>query len=287
MYTVKIQNKKNETLQLYPSEDYMLIGMTGITPSDGIISVAEMAMQDGARFNNAHVQTRNLIVNFDIRGEGEDVRKRRINLYKYIKTKEPVRVYIANDQRSVYIDGYVERLDDAGTIFSDRERMQLSVICPDPFFRDNAQDVTVYFGATSSEFHFPFAITTPIPFSTRSWSHVKEIFNAGDVECGVVFTLQASNTVVDPKISNEETNELMEFDITMEAGDELIISTRRGEKKVTFRSGGVETNALNTLKEGSDWLTLTPGNNAIYYTAFRNYDKIAMSCTYTILYEGI
>lgn len=262
--------------------------MTGITPSDGIINMAEMPTQDGARFNSSRVQSRNLIVNFDIRGEGEIVRQRRINLYRYIKTKQPVRIYVANDQRSAYIDGYVERLDDAGTIFSDRERFQLSIICPDPYFRDNdTGEQVITFSSTIPMFTFPFGIDDPIPISVRTTDYSKVIMNDGDAETGVILTVKAIGNVEDPIIYNQSTGETMSFDISMVAGDELVINTIRGEKSVKRIRNGATTNVLNLMTPGSDWITFMPGANQFYYSASSGTDNIQLTFRFVELYEGI
>lgn len=288
MYTVKIQNSLGEVIQLYPSTDYMLVSMTGITPADAAINAVETATQDGAVFNSSHVMPRNLVITFDIRGEGTDVRQRRIRLYRYVKTKQPVRVYLSNDQRDVYIDGYVERMDDAGTIFSERERFMLSIICPSPFFRDNETgEQAVSFSAVIPLFTFPFHIADPIPFSRRDESYIKEIENEGDVPCGATLRVSAHGSVSDPWFYNETTGERMTFELDMQSGDELVISTVQGRKSAILRSDGTETNVINALSHDSKWITLEPGSNTIYYNASEGAVNMQLTFTYNILFEGI
>lgn len=287
-YTVKIQNSLGETLQLYPSDDYMLYSMTGITPADAAISVTEMATQDGATFNSSHVMPRNLVIIFNIRGEGTDVRQRRINLYKYMRTKQPVRVYLANDQRDVYTDGYVERLDDAGTIFSQNEQLQVSIICPDPYFRDNATgEQTISFSAITSMFAFPFSIVSPIPFSVKDDVYTKNIENTGDAACGVTLKVAANGNISDPWFYNDTSDQRMEFDIDLQSGDELTISTVQGHKSAILTRSGVETNVINTLSHDSKWIVLEPGSNTFYYNADSGVTNMQLTFTYNILFEGI
>ena len=288
MYTVKIQTSTGDTIQLYPSSDYMLNSITGITPADATINVSEMAAQDGAVFNSSKVLPRNLVITFDIRGRDENVRRRRVNLYRYLKTKSRVRVYIATDQRDAYTDGYIERLDDGGSIFSDRERMQLSIICPEPFFRDTATgEHAVSFSAISPLFNFPFHIVTPIPYSQRDDVYINEIENDGDVACGAVLRVAANAEVVNPWFYNETTGQRMTFELTLASGDELTISTVQGHKSAILRRNGEETNVINALSHNSKWLTLEPGANTFYYNAESGAVNMQLSFTYNILFEGL
>ena len=81
-YTVKIRNSNDEMIQLAPSDDYILTSILGITPADATINATEMATIDGSRFNSSHVSTRNVVIELKPRGEGEKVRKSRVNLYR-------------------------------------------------------------------------------------------------------------------------------------------------------------------------------------------------------------
>lgn len=287
-YTVKIQNSLGETLQLCPSGDYILAGMTGITPADAVINAVEMPTVDGARFNNSRVGMRTITITLKVRGEGAEVRRRRVQLYRYAKPKHKIRVYIANDQRDVVIDGYLESLQDAGTVFSDDQRLMLSVICLTPYFRDNAQgEQVVRFGSTIPKFVFPFGIADPIPISVRTTDYSKVIMNDGDAETGVILTVKAIGNVEDPIIYNQSTGETMSFDISMVAGDELVINTIRGEKSVKRTRSGNTINVLNLMTPGSGWIELETGGNQIFYSAASGVDNIQLTFAYNELYGGL
>ena len=289
-YTVKIRNSNDEMIQLVPSDDYILTSILGITPADATINATEMATIDGSRFNSSHVSTRNVVIELKPRGEGEKVRKSRVNLYKYIRTKQKVRLFLKNDQRDVYIDGYVEKFEDAGTIFTDDQRLQISVICPDPFFRDNSADEEeIIFNSVESLFHFPFQIEVddPIPFSVRLQSQYKSIYNAGDTACGMILKVTASGAVTNPMFYDEANNDTMTFNISLQAGDELIVTTIRGNKSAILRRSGVESNVINTMTHDSSWLMLEPGDNIFYYSAGSGDGNMTLTFIFTNLYEGI
>lgn len=289
-YTVKIRNQNDEIIQVAPSDDFILVGIIGLTPADAIINATEMATIDGSRYNSSHVSSRNIVITLKPRGEGEKVRKSRVGLYRYVKTKQKIRLYITNDQRDVYIDGYVEKFEDAGTIFSEDQRLQISVICPDPFFRDNSADQEeIVFSSVEAMFHFPFYIEVgyPIPFSVRLNSQYKSIYNAGDTACGMVLKVTVFGGVENPKFYDEANNDTMTFDIDLEAGDELIVTTIRGQKSAILRRDGIETNVINTMTHDSSWLMLEPGDNIFYYAADAGFDNMSLTFIFTNLYEGI
>lgn len=289
-YTVKIQNAQGETLQLYPSDDYILTEMAGITPADAIINAVEVAALDGSRFNTSRVMARNLTITVKVRGTDTAVRQRRVNLYRYAKTKQKIRVYIANDQRDVYIDGYLESLQDAGSIFTEDQRLMMSVICPDPFFRDNGTgEQIIGFSSVTANFFFPFGIEVgePVPLSVRSYKTSQNIINGGDTATGMVLTVKALGSVSNPVFFDESTGGSMSFDISLVSGDELIISTVHGAKSAKLRRGGVTTNVINTLTPDSTWLELAPGDNVFYYTATSGATSMELTFSFINLFEGI
>lgn len=289
-YTVKIRNQNGETIQIAPSNDFTLVGIVGLTPPDATINATEMATQDGSRFNSSHVSNRNIVITLKSKGEGTKVRKSRVGLYKYVRTKQNIRLFISNDQRDVYIDGYVEKFDDGGTIFSNDQRLQISVICPDPFFRDNSSDEQeIVFSSVEALFHFPFHIEVdnPILFSVWLNSQYKSIYNAGDTACGMILKVAASGAVSNPKFYDEANNDTMTFDIDLQTRDELIVTTIHGQKSAILRRDGIETNVINTMTHDSSWLLLEPGDNIFYYAADAGFGNMTLTFIFTNLYEGI
>lgn len=73
-----------------------------------------------------------------------------------------------------------------------------------------------------------------VPFSYIALGEQKTIINGGDVETGVVIRLNALGTVKNPKIYNVDTIDRMILNVTMQAGDEITINTRK--RKVNHTS---------------------------------------------------
>ena len=76
------------------------------------------------------------------------------------------------------------------------------------------------------------------------------------------------------RLSDIITNEIMRIDNAKLAqltkagiseGDTITIDTRDRHQSITLLRDGVETNILNCLDRGTDWLTLHRGDNYIAY----------------------
>ena len=144
------------------------------------------------------------------------------------------------------------------------------------------------FSNIENMFTFPFAIEEAgVPFSYIALGEQKTIINGGDVETGVVIRLNALGTVKNPKIYNVDTIDRMILNVTMQAGDEITINTRKKEKSITLLRDGVTTNIVGRLEAGSTWFNLLPGDNVFTYEA----DELPenLQCTFIInnQFEGV
>ena len=113
-----------------------------------------------------------------------------------------------NKYRNVKIDGYVETLES--DIFSMREEVQISIICPRPFFEDLAF-IYKEISSVVALFEFPFSIANPIPFSELLEIPQLKINNVGDVNCGTLIDVYCYDTVEGLKIINTTTSEYFEL----------------------------------------------------------------------------
>ena len=189
----------------------------------------------------------------------------RLLLYRYFKTKYPVRFYYKNGVRDVYIDGYVSKF--SVEYFEKKQTAQIEISCPMTLFRAVKESVTE-FANIENMFVFPFAIEVAgIPFSEIALGEQKTIINGGDVETGVIIKLNALGTVLNPKIYNVDTSDRMTLSVEMQAGDEITINTRKKEKSITLLRDGVQTNIVGKLDAGSTWFNLIPGDNIFTYEA--------------------
>lgn len=283
MLHVIAENKYNQQINLTENGNYALLSVGGLTPPAATINTAVIATSDGAVFNSSRLETRNIVLTI---APLNSVETNRINLYQYFKAKQYIKLYLENNTRSVWIDGYIETMD--GDLYSDAEQMQISIICPDPFFKDTTTGLYTFSNVVSL-FSFPFSIaeTPGVPISEISEYVEIAITNNSDYETGVIISMLANGEVVNPTIYNMTTNENFSLNITLQAGDEITIDTRRGHKSVTLTRNAVVTNILNDMTENSEWLNLVVGDNIFSYTADTGAEYLDISVTLQPIYEGM
>lgn len=262
MYTLIAENKYGEQLEITNNPRYVITDIDGLYPPEGVINTTQVANMDGSVFNSSHINDRVITITMAINGPAE---ANRLLLYRYFKTKYPVRLYYKNGVRDVYIDGYVSKF--SVEYFEKKQTAQIEISCPTTLFRAVKESVTE-FANIENMFAFPFAIEVAgIPFSEIALGEQKTIINGGDVETGVIIKLNALGTVLNPKIYNVDTSDRMTLSVEMQAGDEITINTRKKEKSITLLRDGVQTNIVGKLDAGSTWFNLIPGDNIFTYEA--------------------
>lgn len=262
MYTLIAENKYGEQLEITNNPRYVITDIDGLYPPEGVINTTQVANMDGSVFNSSHINDRVITITMAINGPAE---ANRLLLYRYFKTKYPVRFYYKNGVRDVYIDGYVSKF--SVEYFEKKQTAQIEISCPMTLFRAVKESVTE-FANIENMFVFPFAIEVAgIPFSEIALGEQKTIINGGDVETGVIIKLNALGTVLNPKIYNVDTSDRMTLSVEMQAGDEITINTRKKEKSITLLRDGVQTNIVGKLDARSTWFNLIPGDNIFTYEA--------------------
>ena len=263
MYSLKIQNANGDIFELsHNTQNYAIIGVTGLTPPATAINTATAGIIDGTFFNSARVNQRNIVITVVLNGDIEANRQR---LYKIFPRKVPCTIYFKNANRNVKIIGYVETLD--GDLFSMREQMQISIICPRPYFED-LNTIYTELAHVLRLFEFPFAIakTPGVPMSEQTANPTCTIVNNGDAAAGCIISIAINGAVEGLKIINSTQQTYFGFDYTFSAGDEIEINTSSGVMGVILKRNGVTTNLLNYVIPGSTWFRLSLGENIFTYT---------------------
>ena len=281
MYDLKVENRYGKTLTLTNNPSYVITSVEDIDPPDAVINWTRNAGTDGSIFNSAYADNRLITITLAINPNAEDGRHQ---LYRYFKSKEPVRVYYATETRDLYIDGYVQTFSVG--LFQKNQIAQIGILCLDPMFK-GAQNTATSLSAVTPLFEFPFDIAEPgIPFSELGTIEETLIPNNGDMETGAVITLSAIGSCANPMIINVDTNEFFEVNDTLTTGDKIIIDTRKKHKSVRKVSGGVTTNIIGLVESGSTWLTVAPGGSSFTVEAT---DLENLMCLFEVdeLYEGV
>lgn len=284
MFTLKIENANGEIFELtHDSRNYAVIGVEGLTYPPTAVNTSTGGGLDGTFHNSSRVDQRNIVITIILNGDIEANRQR---LYKIFNLKKPCKVYFQNENRSVFITGYVETLE--GDLFVKREQMQISIICPRPFWED-LNTIYTELSNTLKLFEFPFSIAfnNPIPFSDHIDYPLAVIDNIGDIEAGVIMNVSITDTVQGLKLYNLTTQKYIGFDYAFADGDELRIDTISGEMSAMLNRNGDMINLLNYMADGSTWLKLLPGENEFSYAATAGADSVSCTFALSALYGGV
>lgn len=282
MYEFKVKNSRGEELNLTTTDKYTLYKIDGLQPPAVNISSSSNSNTDGITVNNVKVDKRNIVIYLTVNG---DVETNRINLYKYFPLKDAVMLYYKNDTRDVSIKAYVELMEC--DFFAMRQIVQISLICPQPYFKE-AEELVTTFSDVTPTFEFPFSIDSEgIEFSTITTNIRKAIINSGDVESGIIITLTASTAVTNPTIYDVYSRTQMSFNMTLQQNDQLIIDTYSGEKSIRLLRNGVYSNAIGYLVPNSTWLTLKSGENLFTYEADSGESGLMIEFRTSVLYGGV
>lgn len=298
--SVTVTNHLDESIVLElrsPEKSGLLIqDITGLGPSKANINSTELSTIDGSVYNSARMTARNIVLSLKLMSE-PSVEENRLLSYKYFPIKKRVRLRIETDSRTCDIYGHVE--SNEPVIFSNNVTTQISIICPDPYFYSSSMNITMFSGIIPT-FSFPFSneslTESLIQMGELSDDQEPVITYLGDAEVGMNIFIHAIGDVTNLKIFNLYTNELMQIDDTklttltgsgIVSGDNIIISTIKGQKSITLIRGGVYLNILNCLDTDVDWLQLVRGENVFAFYADTGLTNLEVRIENQTLYEGV
>ena len=301
--SVTVTNHRGEsmTIELRNPENsgFLVREITGLGPSKATINSTELSTSDGSVFNSSRIESRNIVLSLVLL-PFLTIEETRHNAYKYFPVKKKVTLTFVTDTRTVQIDGYVETNDH--TIFSDQVSTQVSIICPDPYFYSSgtgAKTVTIFSGVTPA-FEFPFAnnsLTNKLlTFGEIILFKDRNIYYSGDVDTGLTIYMHALGTVTNITIYNLTTLEFMKIDTTrltaltgfpIIIGDDIIISTIKGQKYIHLIRNGSVINILNCLSLDSIWFQLIKGDNPFGFVAATGEENLQLRIENRVVFEGI
>lgn len=274
-------------------------GITGLGPVKATINTTEVATDDGSMYNSARLTQRNITISLGFRWIPliEDARHK---TYNYFPLKKPVNLVIETDRRTVETDGYVE--SNEPDIFSSSEGCTISIICPDPGLYPVGNDgiTRTAFYVIEPLFEFPFendSLTEPLlEFGNIEHNIVRTIYYDGDEEVGFKLILHAWGNVQNLTFRNVRTREYLKFDTTklehmtgsgIIAGDEITISSVRGEKGAWLLRAGATINVLNCVSRDSSWFKLSKGDNTFTYSAEDGQNNLQIIIENRTVYAGV
>ena len=300
------ESLKMELTRPEASAGFYIQRIEGLGPVKATVNITERAIADGASYGSARANSRNIVMylGFLDSGVNGDIETIRHRSYKYFPLKKRVTIQIETDKRICETYGYVE--SNEPDIFSNGQTTQISIICPDSYFYDASSKAinVVPFSDLTPMFKFPFSNEVDsLVLGNITLNDETVITYNGDVEVGVTMRIKAIGDVnSDIAIHNTTTDESMVISVDniafvrdddfdgLRAGDEIIITTSRGEKSITLLANGGSYNAINCLSRKSgypDWFQLIPGSNIFTYRVDSGSGNLEFSIEYKTAYEGV
>lgn len=206
-------------LGVTPKNSLLIKKVTGLNPPDRSLFIGDYS-QDGGLYQGRRVGSRNVVFTIDLNPNpalGETVQSLREALYRAFIDPQVDGDYLKlllHDEtgREIYLVGYCEKFETE--IFEAETMCQISMICPDPYLRDN-QD-TIY------------ALDT-------GWVQVPFTYE-GSAETGFIVRIYITNETNEVTLRNNgKVMQLKNLSgLFYEPGDIIIINTIRGQRSITI-----------------------------------------------------
>jgi hypothetical protein len=219
-------------------------GITGLDPVKATVNTAPFGTVDGVAYTGSDVAFRNIVLTLHPNPDWDtwSFEALRRVLYSYFMPKLLTRlVFYSDDIPPVEIYGYVE--DYNVNQFSSDLEIQVSIICPDPYF--TALNATILTGV-----------------SNQAEAQVQ--YN-GTIETG--FNVELTR-IADPPpnnitISVRDTSTPFVVQASVDSTKYFVMNSTSGQKYVrnVALANGIITNLLPNVAQGSVWPTLQPGKN--------------------------
>lgn len=222
--------------------------ITGLDPVKAAVNTAPFGSVDGAAYIGSSVATRNIVLTLHPNPDWNlwSFESLRRLLYSYFMPKSATRlIFYSDDIQPMSILGIVE--DANVNQFSKEPDLQVSIICPDPYF--TAVNPTVVAGQSDPDFNSPTIIEYNGDIPAAINVSVSRLTDPAPTSIGI--------QVGDPSIS------FFKVAASVSSSSIFQISSQSGNKYIqnVSLSSGVITNLLSKMQSGSSWPVLQPGEN--------------------------
>lgn len=284
------ENKDGQRLDLLNNRKYFsLVAAEGLHGIETDIAESENPYTDGADIDNVRALPRGIALKFALCGDvvtGLDL------FHAVVKSKQIGKLIKLEGEKETKIQGRVTV--PPYTRMSDRVAVELHLYCGQPYWED-VQELVGTVSELVDLLYFPadgrgFPVEG-VPFGGLNVEKIQTIVNDGDVSVGLTIVISVLGEVENPRIScstGTQNGWYMQLNTTLKEGDEVIISTHRGNKSITINGGAyVRGVPILSLLEyaGDDWLQLETGENTFNVTSDTDGAKIYFYIYYSRRWE--
>ena len=287
---IKCRNEDDVQISFsYEEEaDFFLISLDGAYSVSNNVVTSANTFTDGSTYQGSTTIQRNIVITAEF---DTDYQEKRDYLYKSFKPKSPGTLFYTEGEEERQIDYYVEsvEIDETGVC----RNAVISLICPDPFFKDPA-DTTVVMAGWEPVFEFVHEFTDELEeLGVRVAELVKTIENDSAADyIGIEVLMQASGEVVNPVLYHLQQDIHIQigtddYPFTMDPGDIVRITTGTNQKNVYLIRGSEQTTINEYLEDESEFIQLIHGMNTFVYDAESGIDYLDVTIKYRFRYLGV
>ena len=252
-------SSQGRELEISYQGDFFLSSVDGLSNLTSTLDVRQTAQIDGGIYTGEIVQPRNIVLNILIY---RDLERKRNQILSFFLPRSTGTLTYTGDMVSRKIDYRVESINipDSNVPY---KIITVSLICPDPYFRD-VDEFSKNMAGKTPLLTAPFVLLPHgSALSSLVLKHEAAIINEGVKPTGMVITFLAKGEVINPRLDNLSTGEYIQVHVTMSQGQRLIVNTNRGNKRITLDGANIS----NKKDRMSTFVQLIPGENILKYSA--------------------
>lgn len=291
MEKVIITNMNGESIILGNQAPYFLEILDGVGEIPVIIESQKSPKQDGSTYLGNTLENRAISIEGIIvtKNNPKEILECRRKMQKVLNPKLGlVTINYQNKEVKAIVESTPIFPSGEGNKGLYYQKYLIYLLCHQPFWKDT--------GATKEEaaiwrglFEFPLEVSMEagIEMGFREPSLIVNLYNPGDISCGLEIKFKALATVVNPMLYNVNTREYIKINKTLVSGEILTVTTHFSNKRIESYKDGVTTNAFNWIDLDSTFLQLEPKDNLLRYDAAEGLDNLEIDIYYNPEYLGV
>lgn len=286
-------NPSGQSVELSVRPDYIIKSIDGTGAVELNIQSTSSYNQDGENYGGNSLKPRFINVELAVIADGrEDMAKKRQRLIRVLNPKLGLgKIEYEYGGIRKKIHGLPEKSPNFIPGKRGKDYIQETLItfyCPNPYWQE-LQSERVNVSTLVGGFEFPWDIPAEgYEMAIRTISYITNIYNDGSAETPILVSLKATGNVTNPIITNNDTGEFIRVNRVLAEGDELLIDTKFGNKRVEIiRSNGKRENAFHYIDYRSDFFSVASGDNEIEYGAEIGEANLDVYIYFTPRYVGI
>lgn len=234
------------------SQGYVVKDIQGLDPVKATLSSSTLATMDGAIFQNARREPRNITMTIGLESDyvSNTVADLRTNLYAYLMTKGIVTFSLYKDPGEPFAKTVAIVEDVNNNMFTTDPEINVSLMCYDPDLYAPSETV--------------------LQSTSDPDGDLTQLYYPGTSETGITLDITVPSISGEVRIVNtrpDTVQQMLRVAGNFVVGDQLTIDTNPGTKRVGIKRSGIAISGLYLLDKTSSWISLQEGTNQfqVYY----------------------